>query len=391
MSRIDELISELCPNGVEYIKIGEVVNYEQPTKYIVNSTDYDDDYETPVLTAGQTFILGYTDETDGIYNASNDKPVIIFDDFTGAFKWVNFPFKIKSSAMKILTVDNTKTTLRYVYHVMDYLAFSSSEHKRLWIGIYSDFKIPLPPLEIQEKIVRILDNFTELTSELTARKKQYEYYRDMLLDFGNECEWSKLGEIATVTKLAGFEFTSYVQYKDEGTIIALRGLNVKNGRLVLDDVKYIDGSDFLKLNRSKLVIDDMLFTYVGTVGQVALITENDKYYLAPNVALIRLNDKKIIPRFMMYYFQSTHLYKKQIMKLMQNSSMQNLTMEKIRKFVLPIPSIPEQERIVGILDRFDKLCNDISEGLSAEIEARRKQYEYYRNKLISFNEGKNHE
>ena len=111
MTKLEKLIEELCPNGVEYVNIGDVVEYEQPTKYIVKSTDYNDDFEIPVLTAGQTFILGYTNEKDGIYKASKENPVIIFDDFTGAFKWVDFEFKVKSSAMKILTVQTNKTTI----------------------------------------------------------------------------------------------------------------------------------------------------------------------------------------------------------------------------------------------------------------------------------------
>ena len=187
MRRIDELLLELCPDGVEYRPIGELADYEQPGKYIVESTDYNDDYPTPVLTAGQSFILGYTNETDGIYPASLETPVIIFDDFTGAFKWVDFPFKVKSSAMKMLKAKEEITSLRYLFHLMGWLNFSSSEHKRLWISIYSELRVPVPPLEVQREIVRILDNFTfltaELTAELTARKKQYEYYRDQLLSF----------------------------------------------------------------------------------------------------------------------------------------------------------------------------------------------------------------
>lgn len=189
MSKLEELINELCPDGVEYKNIGDLVDYEQPTKYIVKNTKYDDTYEIPVLTAGQTFVLGYTNERDGIYIASKEKPVIIFDDFTGAFKWVDFPFKVKSSAMKILSIKDRCTTIRYIYHIMGNLNFTSDEHKRLWISTYSNFKIPVPPIEVQEEIVRILDNFTELTAELTAeltvRKKQYEYYRDKLLNFKN--------------------------------------------------------------------------------------------------------------------------------------------------------------------------------------------------------------
>ena len=189
MSKLDEMLKRMCPRGVEYRTFEDVCYYEQPGKYIVESTDYSDSFETPVLTAGQTFILGYTDEKNGVYEASKENPVIIFDDFTGAFKWVDFPFKVKSSAMKILTSQSHKVLLRYVYHFMGVLNFSSSEHKRLWIATYSKFQIPVPPLEVQREIVQILDSFTmltaELTAELTARKKQYEFYRDQLLSFKN--------------------------------------------------------------------------------------------------------------------------------------------------------------------------------------------------------------
>ena len=194
----------------------------------------------------------------------------------------------------------------------------------------------------------------------------------------------ELNDVATVTKLAGFEFTKYVTYSDEGQVIALRGLNVKNGKLDLKDVKYIDKSDLSKLTRSKLRIGDMLFTYVGTIGQVALINENDRFYLAPNVALVRIKQPFLKPEFMRYYFQTSMFWNTQISRLLQSSSMQNIPMEKIRKFVLPIPPLDEQEKIVNILDRFDALCNDLTSGLPAEIEARTKQYEYYRDKLLTF-------
>ena len=119
MSKLEELIQQYCPDGVEYKPIGDYLKYEQPTKYLVESTKYDDSYPTPVLTAGQSFILGYTKETDGIYKASKDSPVIIFDDFTTSLHWVEFSFKVKSSAMKMLTpVDETKALFRYLYYCM---------------------------------------------------------------------------------------------------------------------------------------------------------------------------------------------------------------------------------------------------------------------------------
>lgn len=182
-----------CPR----VPLNGLLKYEQPTKYLVSSKDYDDSYPTPVLTAGKTFILGYTNETEGIYPASEEEPVIIFDDFTTAFKWVEFPFKAKSSAMKILTLKSgTNSLFKYVYYAMQCIVYNSSDHARQWISKYSNIEIPLPSLEEQQRIVDILDRFDALTSslseglpaELAARRSQYEYYRDQLLTFPRKGE-----------------------------------------------------------------------------------------------------------------------------------------------------------------------------------------------------------
>lgn len=192
MSRIDQLIQDLCPNGVEYRALGEVLAYEQPTKYLVSSTAYDDAFDTPVLTAGQTFVLGYTDEIHGIYQASADTPVIIFDDFTTAFRWVDFPFKAKSSAMKMLTGCTSDVSLRYVWFAMQLVRYTPQDHARQWISTYAHFRIPVPPLEVQREIVRVLDLFqsldAELEAELEARRRQYAHYRDSLLNFTDSRE-----------------------------------------------------------------------------------------------------------------------------------------------------------------------------------------------------------
>jgi type I restriction enzyme S subunit len=134
-------------------RLGEVLDYEQPTKYIVNSIDYRDDYKTPVLTAGKSFILGNTNEETGIY-PSNRLPVIIFDDFTTAIKFVDFPFKVKSSAMKILRVrEGVKTDIKYIFNAMLPIKFKVATHKRHWISEYSNIEIPIPPLEAQRQFV----------------------------------------------------------------------------------------------------------------------------------------------------------------------------------------------------------------------------------------------
>ncbi|MDK9642145.1 hypothetical protein [Propionibacterium freudenreichii] len=169
MSRIDDLIQELCPDGVPTMSLGELLDYEQPGRYLVASTDYRDEYATPVLTAGQTFILGYTDEVEGVYSANRESPVLIFDDFTTAFKWVDFPFKAKSSAMKMLTLRaGVPALIRYIYFAMQCIGFEPQDHARHWIGKYSLFRIPVPPLEVQCEIVRVLDKWL-FTNEGVAR------------------------------------------------------------------------------------------------------------------------------------------------------------------------------------------------------------------------------
>ena len=173
--------------------------------------------------------------------------------------------------------------------------------------------------------------------------------------FTDDWEQRKLGDIADVTKLAGFEFTEHVVYSDEGNIIALRGLNIKNGQLVLDDVKYIDGSNFAKLNRSKLFIDDIMFTYVGTVGEVAIIKENDRFYLAPNVSRIRVQSNDS-PKFISHYMRTDSFYRHVIFPLIATSSQPALSMENIRKFEICLPkNRDEQDKLSEFFDGIDNL------------------------------------
>ncbi len=144
---------------MEY-ELGELLPYEQPADYIVESTDYDDSYKTPVLTAGKSFIIGYTNETKGIYTKL---PVIIFDDFTTSSQYVDFPFKVKSSAMKILSVNSEIADLKYLFYKMQTIQFDSANHKRYWISEYSKIKLDLPTLAEQQRIVnRIETMFAKL-------------------------------------------------------------------------------------------------------------------------------------------------------------------------------------------------------------------------------------
>ncbi len=162
-------------------KLGDVLSYEQPTKYIVTSTEYNDEYDIPVLTAGQSLILGYTDEKDGVYNASLTNPVIIFDDFTTSFHWINFSFKVKSSAMKLLTLSDNKCDFSYVYNAMQFIDYVPISHSRQWISTYSMFEIPVPCLAEQQKIADCLLSLDNVIEKQKATLVAWEEMKKGLL------------------------------------------------------------------------------------------------------------------------------------------------------------------------------------------------------------------
>jgi type I restriction enzyme S subunit len=194
----------------DLVKLDDVLKYEQPTKYIVDSINYDNSFSIPVLTAGKSFILGYTDELDGIYN---DLPVIIFDDFTTAFHYVDFPFKVKSSAMKILKPVKEKADLKYLFYRMQTISMDTDLHKRYWISKYSQVKIPLPPLPQQQKIASILDAADALRQKDKALLAKYdELTQALFLDmFGdpvsNPKGWENL-KLGLLTNMKAGKFIS---------------------------------------------------------------------------------------------------------------------------------------------------------------------------------------
>ena len=239
-------------------------------------------------------------------------------------------------------------------------------------GAISETLILVPPFDEQEKIVQSLNKIQLLMTAETKVVNKIKLVKNGCLSkmfpqkddtvpeirlpgFTEPWEQRKLGDLADVTKLAGFEFTEHVVYSDEGNIIALRGLNIKNGQLILDDVKYIDGSNFSKLSRSKLFIDDIMFTYVGTVGEVAIIKENDRFYLAPNVSRIRVKSDDS-PKFISHYMRTDNFKNKVIFPLIATSSQPALSMENIRKFMINMPkNRDEQDRLAEYFESLDHI------------------------------------
>ncbi|HFV4325858.1 TPA: restriction endonuclease subunit S [Escherichia coli] len=393
MSELSYLEKLLDGVKVEWLPLGEITKYEQPTKYLVKAKDYHDTYTIPVLTAGKTFILGYTNETHGIYQASK-APVIIFDDFTTANKWVDFDFKAKSSAMKMVTsCDDNKTLLKYVYYWLNTLPseFAEGDHKRQWISNYSQKKIPIPcpdnpekSLAIQSEIVRILDKFTaltaELTAELTMRKKQYNYYRDQLLSFKEgEVEWKALGEIGEVRMCKRILKS---QTSSEGEIPFY-----KIGTFGKEPDSYISRKLFneFKEKYSYPKVGEVLISASGTIGRTVIFDGRESYFQDSNIVWIENNEKIVLNKYLFYF------YKIAKWGISEGGTIKRLYNDNLRKLMIPVPfpdsperSLVEQQKIVKLLDKFDALTNSITEGLPREIELRQKQYEYYRDLLFSF-------
>ena len=370
-------------NGAEvkWMPLGEVTTYEQPTSYLVKSTNYNDSFTTPVLTAGKTFILGYTNEEDGIYKASVS-PVIIFDDFTTANKWVDFDFKAKSSAMKMITSkDESKVLLRYIYHWLNTLPSElvEGDHKRQWISNFCNKRIPIPcpdnpkrSFEIQQTLVGILDKFTtlevELEVELDCRKRQYEYYRNQLLSFDmlkgggqklNNVEYKALSEVAEIRRgkrLVKSELST------SGNYAVYQNSMIPLGYYSKSNVS--EGTTFV--------------ISAGSAGEIGY--SPNRFWAADDVYYFIFNDG-VCSKYVYYFL----LIKQQsIKRQVRRASVPRLSKTAFEKLKIPIPSLAEQQRIVSILDKFEALTTSISEGLPKEIALRRKQYEYYRNQLLSF-------
>ena len=382
MKYIDELLKG---EKVEWLPIGSITNYEQPTNYLVKSTNYHESYTTPVLTAGKTFILGYTNEVNGIYKSSQ-APVIIFDDFTTANKWVDFDFKAKSSAMKMITSqDESKVLLKYIYYCLNTLPSEivEGDHKRQWISSFCNKRIPIPcpskpekSIEIQRKIVEILDKFmtleAELEAELDCRKRQYEYYRNQLLSFdmlnrgGQELNNVNIKSLEEVVEIKRGRRLVRKELSGTGRYAVFQNSMTPLGYF---DNCNVDG-------------DSTFIISAGAAGEIGYSSvdfwaADDIYYFIPNT---------MVCSKYLYYFLLTK--QSAIKGQVRRASVPRLAKSAFAKIQIPVPSLAEQHRIVSILDKFDTLTASISEGLPKEIELRRKQYEYYRNQLLSFPEHK---
>lgn len=380
------ILEEIQNCSVEWKELGEVVDYEQPTKYIVSSKAYTESNEIPVLTAGQSFILGYTNEKDGIYQASKNNPVIIFDDFTTSKQWVDFKFKVKSSAMKMLTIKDefkSEVLLRYVWHYLGTINYKPDQHGRQWIGTYSKFLIPILPLEIQEKIVQILDKFTEyvteLTSELTLRQKQYSYFRDYLLNFDEDGSGGANNKVYQVERKMLNEFLK----KGKGTKITASQMKLlhKEGAPIRI---FAGGKTYADVNYGDIPDKDIHTEEAIVVKSRGIIDFEyctEPFSFKNEFWSYSSDNENINLRYIYHYLVHN---KEHFQNIANNMQMPQISSNDTEKFKIPVPSLEIQSRIVQVLDNFDMVCHDLNIGLPKEIELRQKQYEYFRDKLLTF-------
>jgi len=377
MSRLEELIAELCPDGVEYKELKDILT-------IKNGRDYKEFGAGDIPVYGSGGIITYID------TYAYDKPSVLIPRKGSIDKlyYVDIPFWTVDTIFYTV-IKSDIVIAKFVYYFLETQSIerlnTGGGVPSLTQAVLNKVKIPVPPLPVQEEIVRILDKFTGLTAELTAelakRKQQYQYYRINLL----QIEKNDIRTIGDVCKFQnGFAFKSNL-FKEEGKPI-LRIVNIKNDRIILDNVVFFNLSDYRE-NLEQFIVrnGDFVVAMSGaTTGKVGINYTGRELFLNQRVGMF-IAYENIIHRRYLYHFLVAH--SEAIYQMASGSGAQpNLSSETLKKMKIPVPPLEEQERIVAILDRFDTLCNDLTSGLPAEIEARKKQYKYYRDKLLTFKE-----
>jgi type I restriction enzyme, S subunit len=362
------------PKGWQKAILEDLLDYIQPTKYIVNSTDYNDKYKTPVLTAGKSFLLGYTNETDGIFH---QLPVIIFDDFTTAIKWVNFPFKVKSSAMKILVPTHSDINMRFVYYFMETLRIDTDTHKRYWISVGAKISLPLPPLLEQHRIVaKIEELFSSLDKgieNLKTAQQQLKIYRQAVLKWAfegkisNSINWKivKVEDVANVIDPQPSHRTP-PEVNDGIPYVSIKDCNYSSGKINFGTARKVSKTVLQEhLERYSLEIGDFIIGKIGTIGQPIQITLPHIYALSANVVLIQ--PRNVNEKFLYYYFQSSQI-EKEFNTGRSATAQAAFGIKKIRAIRLKIPSQFDQQLIVSEIESRLSVCDKLEETIKDSLQ-----------------------
>lgn len=348
----------------------ELLPYEQPTPYIVNSTDYSDEYTTPVLTAGKSFILGYTNETNGIYDSL---PVIIFDDFTTASQYVNFPFKVKSSAMKILSPNTALVLPKYIYYRLQTIEFDHSTHKRYWIQQYSKIKIAIPPLSEQERIVaKIEELFSELDNAvetLEKAKRQLAVYRQAVLikAFSEIPDVVDMGTLADMVDPQPSHRTP-PEVADGIPYIGIGDIDYEHNKINFSDSRKVAIAVLSEQHvRYTVRNGDFIMGKIGTIGKPFQLPLPQNYALSANVILIQPKQQLIIPEFLFWQFASP-LVVKQLISGATATSQPAFGIKKARKIKIRVCNIAKQEKLLSDINMKISMCDGIEKSIDAALQ-----------------------
>ena len=358
---------------VEY-ELGELLSYEQPTPYIVESTDYNDKYKTPVLTAGKSFILGYTNETNGVYTAL---PVIIFDDFTTASQYVNFEFKVKSSAMKILTPNTELVLPKFIYYRMQIIQFDHSTHKRYWIQQYSKIKVSIPPIPVQEQIVaKIEELFSELDNgveTLQNVREQVTRYRYAAIE--SAVPYRNLRTIEECILDMGQGWSPKCERKnavDDETWAVIKTTAIQPCSFIYEENKVLPTS-LPPREKHEIQAGDILITRAGPksrCGVCCMVRKTKKRLLnCDKVYRIRVNPAILLPEYLEYVLNSPGFIREiALCKTGGNDSGLNLTQNRFLSIQIPVPTIAKQEQIIQEIESRLSVCDSIEQTVDIALQ-----------------------
>ena len=411
MSRLDELIAELCPDGVEYKPLSEIATITRGgslqkkdfTERGVPCIHYGQIYTNYGLFTDKTFT--FVSETTALRQKKAVTGDIVMavtseniEDVCKCVVWLGEGDVAVSGHTAIIHHNQDAKYLAYYFHSSMFFAQKAKlAHGTKVIEVTPDklngVIVPVPPLEVQREIVRVLDNLTflsaklstELSAEISARRKQYEYYRNQLLSSdknGTEIQRIRLGEVCRFQN--GFAFKSEL-FSDVGEPV-LRITNIVNGRIIDDGLVYFQKSDYREnLDRYRIVKGDIVVAMSGaTTGKIGCNHGDTIYYLNQRVGKFNPDEERLDNRFLYHWLSNRS---EEIFRISSGTGAQpNLSSQKMMDFEISLPSLEHQKRIAYVLDNFDAICSDLNISLLAEIEARQKQYEYYRDGLLTFKE-----
>lgn len=384
MKNLETLIQELCPDGVEFVKLGDCCSFKRGTTITAKNAIPGD---VPVLAGGQ--------KPAYYHNVANRTGETIVVAGSGAYAGFVSYWTIPVFLSDSFSVEpDDRLVVKFVYYFLKniqqkiFATKKGSGVPHVHGSSIEKFEIPLPPIEVQTEIVRILDKFTsleaELEAELDCRKRQYEYYRDKLLSFdnvgGQEVEWKKMNEVFDMRN--GYTPSkAKAEYWEGGTIPWFRMEDIReNGRILSDSIQHITMEGVKKGNL--FPANSFILATTATIGEHALlIADSLANQRFTNLTVCKSLSDRLLVKFVFHYMFIVDEWCK---KNINVSGFASVDMNKFKKLEFPIPSLEEQHRIVSILDRFESLTTSLQSGLPAEIAARRQQYEHYRDKLLTF-------